>query len=531
MRIFIIFFMSFTLPLCLCSQCEHPDYIGLMQFYESLGGDSWNNNDGWRQGAAGSNCQPCSWYGVTCKNDRVTCIDLDGNPSCNSLFIDGNNLQGQIPDFECSELERLILGHDPISGAVPDFTGLPNLQLLSINNTQVSGDIPNFSGMPKIQNIKLNNNALGGSIPDLDKLPELSLLHINYNFLVGCYKIGFCDINFQAIGNIGLLDGLSHFEYCNPNCVVPICNGTPVELQQLDELRKLYFATDGNNWDNDDGWNPDSISCSYCFWPEISCTNSFVTCIDLDGTPDCQLAGSTGNNLTGMLPELNFQKLQHLYLDGNNLFGLLPSFDSMPELETLVLSGNAFEGPLPEFKNNTKLKQIRLSFNLLEGPIPDYSHLTQLKVLSISHNNLSGCYTQNLCNLDLFDVANNLEMPWMGDHQHFCNGEEQLGAPCEISDNGLIETIQDDCTCFGLVSPNDEKELSVSIFPNPVASLLSIKSDTKEMHFSIMDINGIIIKEGVYYQIPIDVSALSSGIYLLKVKYGKKSEIFQMVKI
>ena len=75
----------------------HPDLAVLVTLYNATDGANWTANTGWVDGAAGTNCVPCDWYGVICdNNDRVT-----------KLHLGFNNLVGTIPST-ISDLTNLI---------------------------------------------------------------------------------------------------------------------------------------------------------------------------------------------------------------------------------------------------------------------------------------------------------------------------------------------------------------------------------------------------------------------------------------
>ena len=177
----------------MCQACgTHPDYAPLMALYNSTNGPGWTNNTGWVDGAAMTNCDPCNgWYGVTCTNGRVTCIDLDGSLNCFATTgLGGNNLNGplvaEIGDL--TFLEGLFLGDNLLSGALPTELGdLANLQDLALDYNQFSGNIPIEIG--QLTNLKTlglySNNLVGNIPPEIGDLTNLGALRLNGNSFSG----------------------------------------------------------------------------------------------------------------------------------------------------------------------------------------------------------------------------------------------------------------------------------------------------------------------------------------------------------
>ncbi|CAN6337279.1 unnamed protein product [Urochloa humidicola] len=97
------------------------------------------------------------------------------------------------------------------------------------------------------------------------------------------------------------------------------------------------------------------------------------------------------NRLTINLPPdvASIPSLQFLYLQHNNLSGIIPSTLSS-SLTFLDLSYNSFSGEIPlKVENITELTALLLQNNSLSGPIPDL-RLPKLRHLDLSNNNLSG---------------------------------------------------------------------------------------------------------------------------------------------
>ncbi|CAM6085975.1 unnamed protein product [Calypogeia fissa] len=113
---------------------------------------------------SGDPCFPEPWEWVTCSTtvgnqpSRVTQINLS------SMQLDGSlpaNITGLFPD-----LTSLRLDNNTLSGSLPDFSSLTNLQTLRLENNIFSGSIPStLADLPLLSQLSLQNNNFSGSIP------------------------------------------------------------------------------------------------------------------------------------------------------------------------------------------------------------------------------------------------------------------------------------------------------------------------------------------------------------------------------
>ena len=142
------------------SECQ-----ALVDFFNSTGGEAWNNNTNWNETNA-----PCSWFGLLCEAGTVTMLRLRGNnlvgsipPSIGDLTnlelfdIQGNSVGGTIPASigNLTNLVSLFLGGNQLTGSIPSELGnLPNLQFLSLGVNQLTGSIP-----PELANLTKSGKA------------------------------------------------------------------------------------------------------------------------------------------------------------------------------------------------------------------------------------------------------------------------------------------------------------------------------------------------------------------------------------
>ncbi len=157
-----------------------------------------------------------------------------------------------------------------------------------------------------------------------------------------------------------------------------------VILNEKQVLLDLYKSLNGENWNNNFGWNGET-NCEPCNgWYGVECKKGKVVKIDLHN-----------NNLSGNLPStLNqLSSLKELLLGKNNIEGSIPSnITDLLNLEVLQLSNNQLSGELPrQISKLQNLKYLFLTNNTLEGEIPvSVIKLDKLKILYLGGNNFTG---------------------------------------------------------------------------------------------------------------------------------------------
>jgi hypothetical protein len=118
------------------------------------------------------------------------------------------------------------------------------------------------------------------------------------------------------------------------------------------------------------------------------------------------------NNMTGMLPDMvvHLTSLQTLYLSNNSITGAIPSgLRNLTSLDDLDLSLNHLTGQIPVLPRS--LTGLAISMNSLSGPLPLDFGAPNLTELSLFSNYLTGNVPRAICelkNLLLLDISNNL---------------------------------------------------------------------------------------------------------------------------
>jgi Leucine-rich repeat (LRR) protein len=252
---------------------REEDSTALVRFYDSMGGDEWTDNTGWKT----ANLE--NWYGVTVKNDRITGIKMENNNLSGQLIAEIGNL---------TALDTLsIVNEKKVTGSMPlAITGLSNLRYLNISETSVVGNIPaELGNLNTLEELILSENLnLTGTIPnELGNLSNLKRLVINNLITQGSIP--------AELGNLHSLKYLA-LDSCNFNSSIPI------EIYGLSNLEYLSLNND---------------KLSFEFPSGITALTKLKHLI------------LSNNNFMGTIPsELENLELETLWLDNNYLFGTIP---------------------------------------------------------------------------------------------------------------------------------------------------------------------------------------------------------------
>ncbi|KAF1876387.1 hypothetical protein Lal_00029735 [Lupinus albus] len=359
------------------------------------------------------NKNPCSWYGISCNQGRVTQLDLSGNSnligttisldplssldmlsvlklSLNGFSVNSTSLL-QLP----YSLTQLDLSFGGVSGPVPDnfFYKCPNLVVVNLSYNNLTGPIPEkfLTNCDKLQGLDMSSNNLTGSISGL-KIECNSLLQLDLsgNRLSDSTPISLS--NCTSLKTLNLANNL-------------ISGEIPKGLGQLNKLQSLDLSHNQIT-----GWIPFELgnACSSLlevklFFNNISglIPSSFSSCTWL------QLLDITNNNMSGQLPDSIFQNLgslQELRLGYNAFSGPFPSsISSCKKLRIVDLSSNKISGSIPRdiCPGAASLEELRMPDNLIIGEIPaELSKCSQLKILDFSLNYLNGSIPDELGELE-----------------------------------------------------------------------------------------------------------------------------------
>ena len=288
--------------------------------------------------------------------------------------------------------------------------------------------------------VVLDNNNLVGELPQqIENLTALSRLELFNNNLTGTFP--------TQVLNITNLRSLI-LESNN------LTGNLPSNIDDFIQLDQLLL---GNN--NFTGNIPTAIG-------NLTSLNSLnLSSNNLSGSIPAEISqmsflGSlnlSNNQLTGSLPSNigDLTNLHRIELNDNNLSGNIPASIANLELFVIGLSGNNFSGSLPtKIGNIENLQSLNIADNNLSGELPASLANPSFNFYTIfaQNNNFSGCFPESftaICGKNI-DFSNNPLLPFAGDFNRFCAGEEQVGAFCNDSnENTLNDEINADCACVG----------------------------------------------------------------------------------
>ncbi|KAL5169652.1 Receptor protein kinase TMK1 [Glycine soja] len=253
-------------------------------------------------------CGPPSWPYVYCSGGRVTQIQtqnlgLEGSlpPNFNQLSeltnlgLQRNNLSGTLPTFSgLSNLEYAFLDYNEFDTIPSDFfNGLNNIKFLSLEvnplNATTGWYFPkDLENSVQLTNLSLVNCNLVGTLPDfLGTLPSLKNLRLSGNRLTGTIPSSF--------------------------------NQSLIQVLWLNDQKGGGMT------------GPIDVIASMTFLRQV---------------------WLHGNQFSGTIPQNigNLTSLQELNLNSNQLVGLIPDSLANMDLQILVLNNNGFMGPIPKFK-------------------------------------------------------------------------------------------------------------------------------------------------------------------------------------
>ncbi|CAL0300306.1 unnamed protein product [Lupinus luteus] len=188
----ILYITSLSHFLLIVQSSPTPDLDALLSF--KTASDTSKKLTTWN-----TSTNPCTWYGVSCINNRVSRLvlenlDLQGSllpltslTHLRVLSLKHNRFTGPVPSLSnFTSLKLLFLSHNAFSGNFPStVTSLFRLYRLDLSYNHFSGDIPvTVNRLTKLLTLRLQSNQFSGHIPRVS-IPSLQDFNVSGNHLSG----------------------------------------------------------------------------------------------------------------------------------------------------------------------------------------------------------------------------------------------------------------------------------------------------------------------------------------------------------
>lgn len=419
----------------------------------------------------------CDWIGVTCRHSRVAALNIPnigltgtlpshlGNLSfLVSLTLSDNHFRGTLPP-ELAHLRRLktlTITNNDFTGGIPTWFGsMTELRALSLSSNSFSGLIPpSLSNLSKLEFLSLSYNSLQGSVPpEIANLHSLVNLNFSYNKLSGSLSPGI--FNISTLEVIGVMKN-----FLSGNIPHDLCGRLP----------SIWYL--GISFNQFSGRMPQNLSqCSKLQHLSLSYNNFTAAFIpeELGSLGKLEELFLDGNNLRGVIPKEfgNLTALKILSLQDNNLTGEIPSeLGKLNKLEILQLRSNNLRGQLPmEVFNFSAMRSMNLNSNFIEGHLPSVTALPNLINIQLHGNYLTGAIPSSISNCSKIVVLELSGNRFVGSIPYSLGGLKELQV-LNVAQNNLASKSSSQELDFFTFLSKCEALKSLWVDDNPMDGLL-----------------------------------------------------------
>ncbi len=473
---------------------------------------------------------------LTCGNSGLTSLDVTNNPNLGVLDIGGNPASGNVNQITSLNLanntQLYYLGTWATPIASLDLTNNVGLEILQCSSNNLT--VLDVSMLPSLENLSCSSN----SITSLDVSNNLALTTLSFgmNPIVGsfdlsnhasltsfsCFDTQISGLNI-ANGNNSNFTAMQAYENPNLTCV------------QVDDA--VWSTANWNAWDNIDATTTYSLDCNSCIVniPDANFKAYLVgnAAINTNGDTEIQCSEASVYSSQIFVQALGIQDLTGLeaftsLVSLNCNSNLLTSIDVSANTALFSLNFAANQISAIDVSNNLQLSDLFCDYNQLTTI--DVSSNINLTKLNFNNNNVSqvdisansnlielGCESNTLTDLNAANGNNinftafyatgnpNLTCIEVDDATYSTTNWTNIDATASFSEN-----------CAGGVGIEEFNTISMTIYPNPVSSILNIETEAAIESIHIFNVNGALVQSETTKKF--SVESLMSGVYLISVK-------------
>ncbi|EAQ43240.1 leucine-rich repeat domain-containing protein [Polaribacter sp. MED152] len=424
--LFLTFFSFFV-----NAQVSQQERQALIDFYNATDGDNWTNNTNWDTDP-NSTSDVSTWFGVTTVNSN-------GQEYVARLFLNSNNLVGNLPDFKnLTKLLRLEIANNTISGEI-DINKLPlTLNVLQLSSNQITGSIPDLTPFTNLLHIQLTRNKFVGNVSEKLFPSSIQTISIGYNDISGTLDFrSFPDLRtiIPAESNISFLkfpsNGIisSVFNSTTSFSVKNMPNLAFIEVPNVSgftNLREEYFdlglrIVDYDQADQTATPNANEREALKKLYENKSYTYASTIKSDINDTEWLEIEVINGETrvteihatnlaVNGEMPtEIGvFTELTHLHIPSSGINTIATELKNVTKLEELYLNNNSITEIPSDFYDLVKLKTLNLNNNQIPSIANGLGNFIDLEELYFSNTQVDVIPTTigNLKKLQILEFAN-----------------------------------------------------------------------------------------------------------------------------
>jgi len=135
---------------------------------------------------------------ISLENNKITgpVPAFTSNVHVKKIVLSSNLLTGVIPDLSMNtKLEYLFLQNNQLTGQLPaSLSTLSNMEWLGFGDNKLTGPVPSLAKLDRLKAFWMSNNQISGTFPSLANANSLQILDIRSNQLEGI-DVGICDVS------------------------------------------------------------------------------------------------------------------------------------------------------------------------------------------------------------------------------------------------------------------------------------------------------------------------------------------------